>query len=470
MANDNYELQDRIVRAGGKYTFYGVLKEFYDEIFKNVKAESTRNSYNSIYNRLILPELTEGEAIEAYTLEDYESVIDRIKEKGNYSEATIGTYRYLIRTVVRLAAAKGICEDVLFGSEFSLPPAEKPERAAEKEMVVNRKSLSVREEAALYDELMDDPLQSGEKMGLALMYCLGLRNEEACGLKYGAIRCMSRYPECFYAQIFQSINSETGEEHIGGKTSNMYRYVPVPDRLLRMINQRAKHLEEVCGEHVGDYYIACQGDRYQDQCVSRHLTAAGRVLLRKIRVNEDIVSYIDRRLHQDAGDMDLRVKDPTTYLLRRNLGTHLYLLGLNEAEIQYIMGHSIEDPYIIRNHFGNEDLLYEIHQKMKNRPLLNDTYPYKCELGLDDAHRYHHVFSAPEVHLSAASQEKSTLLLNLMCDEPCAKIEIKAPHKVRTEVITTPPHAKSLSRKTNIIEKYHEVYKKPITGRERQGI
>ena len=460
MASKNYELQDNIVRAGGKYTFYGVLKEFYGEIFKNAKAESTRNSYNSIYNRLILPELTAERAIETYTLEDYEGVIDRIKEKGSYSEATIGTYRYLIRAVVRLAAAKDICEDVLFGTEFSIPPTEKPERATEKELVVNRKSLSAREEAALYDELMVDPMQTGEKMGLALMYCLGLRNEEACGLKYGAIRGMSRHPECFYAQIFQSINNETGEEHIGGKTSNMYRYVPVPDRLLWMINQRAHRLEEACGERVDEYYIACRGDQYKEQCVSRHLTAAGRAVLRKIHVNEDVVSYIDRRLHQDAGDMDLRVKDPTTYLLRRNLGTHLYLLGMNETEIQYIMGHSIEDPYIIRNHFGNEDLLYEIHQKMKNRPFLNDLYPYMREVGLGDAYRYHHVASAPEIHLTAASQEKSTLLLNLVCDEPCAEIEINAPHTVRTEVITAPPHAKSLSRRTNIIKKYHGVYKK----------
>jgi len=50
--------------------------------------------------------------------------------------------------------------------------------------------------------------------------------------------------------------------------------------------------------------------------------------------------------------------------------------------------------------------------------------------------------------------------LNLVCDEPCAEIEIKAPYAVRTEVITTPPHAKSLSRRTNIIKKYHGVYKK----------
>ena len=69
-----------------------MLKEFYGEIFKNAKAESTRNSYNSISNRLILPELTAERAIETYTLENYEGVIDRIKEKGSYSEATIGTY------------------------------------------------------------------------------------------------------------------------------------------------------------------------------------------------------------------------------------------------------------------------------------------------------------------------------------------------------------------------------------------
>ena len=50
MASKNYELQDNIVRAGGKYTFYGVLKEFYGEIFKAIP----HNCYDTHYRAAIL--------------------------------------------------------------------------------------------------------------------------------------------------------------------------------------------------------------------------------------------------------------------------------------------------------------------------------------------------------------------------------------------------------------------------------
>ena len=165
--------------------------------------------------------------------------------------------------------------------------------------------------------------------------------------------------------------------------------------------------------------------------------------------------------------MDLREKDPTTYLLRRNLGTHLYLLGLDEAEIQYIMGHSIEDPYIIRNHFENEDLLYEIYRKMKNRPLLNDSDPYETALEINAGHCYHTVSSEPEVQLSVSPNGQSELQMNLSCDEPCASITVEAKPAVKMQLIKVPPHTKKVSRRTNIIEEYHRTYQKAETCSKR---
>ena len=50
-------------------------------------------------------------------------------------------------------------------------------------------------------------------------------------------------------------------------------------------------------------------------------------------------------------------------------------MGLTEAEIQYIMGHDIEDPYESRNDFTNEDKLYQIKRKMELRPLVNTMEP-----------------------------------------------------------------------------------------------
>ena len=64
-------------------------------------------------------------------------------------------------------------------------------------------------------------------------------------------------------------------------------------------------------------------------------------------------------------------KDPTAYLFRRNFGTHLHILGLSEPEIEYVIGHDIDDPYETRNEFVNEEKLFAIKQKMDRRPLVN---------------------------------------------------------------------------------------------------
>lgn len=41
-------------------------------------------------------------------------------------------------------------------------------------------------------------------------------------------------------------------------------------------------------------------------------------------------------------EYDLGEKDVTTYLLRRNMATHLYTLGFTVLESQYFMGHKME--------------------------------------------------------------------------------------------------------------------------------
>lgn len=67
-------------------------------------------------------------------------------------------------------------------------------------------------------------------------------------------------------------------------------------------------------------------------------------------------------------------KDPTTYLLRRNYATHLDILGFEENEIQYLMGHDIEDDMDKRNFYRNEERLIEIAKKLEMRPLVNEGF------------------------------------------------------------------------------------------------
>jgi len=72
------------------------------------------------------------------------------------------------------------------------------------------------------------------------------------------------------------------------------------------------------------------------------------------------------RLFQDA---DIDEKEVTTYLFRRNFATTLYGLGLPLSDIQYYLGHDVEDPDTARNHYTNKDKLLAIKDKLDWHPV-----------------------------------------------------------------------------------------------------
>ena len=116
--------------------------------------------------------------------------------------------------------------------------------------------------------------------------------------------------------------------------------------------------------------IACVGSDYGHRAGAHQITAAGRQLFRSIGMDRRQLAYIDMDL-ADPHMQDYE-KDPSVYRFRRNFGTYLHILGLSEAEIQYVLGHNIEDIHLTRSDFMDEDKLYAIKQKLKRRPLLND--------------------------------------------------------------------------------------------------
>ena len=61
----------------------------------------------------------------------------------------------------------------------------------------------------------------------------------------------------------------------------------------------------------------------------------------------------------------------TAYLLRRNFATHLKILGLDHSDIQYLLGHCIDDPYVNRPDY-TDSRLYSISKLLSNRRLVND--------------------------------------------------------------------------------------------------
>lgn len=299
------------------------------------------------------------------------------------------------------------------------------------------------------------------------------------------IRAMESHPDCYCLWIYQSTKSGGSTLQAGGKTSNAPRILPLPDKLYRLLSLRHQRLEEMIMEgdvvlngeegqsSVDDLPIVCLNQEYTVRCSANHLTQAGQKLLEEIRLNENELSYIDRDLHNEnlAKEMGVAEKDPTTYLLRRNLGTHLYLLGLTESEIQYVMGHNIEGNEFVRSDFTNEMLLYQIKQKMDNRPLLNDTFAYQIPTVVEGDTEQVDFDDIPQkvIQLSA----KGKVFVRLQSLEPQEKITIRIAGSDLKQMrgwLRVFKGKDTVTYTTNILRKYHDIYQKAVEKHVKAGL
>lgn len=169
---------------------------------------------------------------------------------------------------------------------------------------------------------------------------------------------------------------DTSAGKLGGKTRNADRIIPVPDKVAMLIHARRQYIESQLNKSIDDYPIVCNNDRWEVRCSARELTNAARILFQSIKIKAVQMASISEDLQdepisqKDSLPFEDR-KDPTAYLFRRNWGTHLHILGLSKPEIEYVIGHDIDDPYETRNEFVNEEKLFAIKQKMDRRPLVN---------------------------------------------------------------------------------------------------
>ncbi len=368
-------------------TFCGALEELYKDIAFRWNNETRRN-YDRDFNNIILPALRSHneKAIGEYSEGDYDEAIRLIREQGYikngvrcfYADSTIRHYEQLIYYVVFYASREKYCDNVLWGTRYMLDDIEVEEK---KDVAVKlKKSLTINQEKKLVELYFDGFTLPGQYIGILLMFALGLRNGEACGLNYGDIKPLLEHPDCFMAWIYKSTINSSSRLQSSGKTWNTGRLVPVPQRLLEIIRQRRSALEEYLKLHnisnmlIDDLPIACRGgfDNYDNRCSAKDLTTASHEIFEEIGVSPVLLAYIDKDLSDKSLSETVREKDPTAYLLRRNFATHLQILGFSVSEIQYLIGHDVEDMYETRNEFMVSNRLYSMANRLALRPLLND--------------------------------------------------------------------------------------------------
>lgn len=468
-------------------TFCGVLQEHYGDCSRNWHKDKTHEQYQKEYNEKILPNLPDGGdwTMERYCLEDFETVIEVIAKGGKrgkggyepYSDATLQHFRYLIVNVVEVSAKHGYCDNLFWGTTFQADNDEKVLSPQERYRAIHRKSFTPSEEKAIFKRLAIDPCQRGQEMGLLLMFALGLRNGEACGANFEDIYNFSYQGKTFpVLLVCKTTESGTNVLQVGGKTFNADRIIPIPDVLSDVLEERRRVMEEKLGKDVGKFPIACLQKKkiteatdmlvLEKECVQRcgahHLTGAARRLFQAMKFSRKELVCLARLLEDQPDGQGVVEREPTAYLFRRNLGTILHILGFTDAQIQYIIGHEIEDMYETRNEFINEEKLYELKCKLDHRILFRRKEACEETVCLEFQNQQE-LFEVTN-HKMEIGASAGKLKIRAVAHEPADEIylSLKTAKKpsVPTEAIVMTSGVKArLKREICVIEEYKKAFK-----------
>lgn len=393
MENLNYEIIDPNypdLAYDRTLTFAGVLRKYFTQHESSGRAigisrnwnPQTQSSYIRDYNLRLFPLMDRNKPIGEYTAEEFNGIVEQLRAEHQYSEISVNHYRRLIWEVCQAGYKNGHCDDILWGTCFSLANKERNEKLKTQSLVVLKKSFTIHEELRIFQLLTKGPESiSGEELGLLIMLFTGVRNNEACGMNFEDIKPMVEHPESYCIWVYKTTELDSSELKASGKTRNADRILPILDNLRDFILERMHYLEKLIltgeliltgkfeGKTVLELPIVCKGNHYLKRCFARDLTRAGRELLKEIKIAANEVAVLDEILQsREFFSEGIEEKDPTTYLFRRNAGTHLYTLGFSMSEIQYYIGQDVEDVYEDRNSFVNEEKLYALKKLLDKHP------------------------------------------------------------------------------------------------------
>lgn len=372
------------VMIDNKLTFFGVLYKHFDAIADahNLK-QSTRNEYAGEYERHILPRF-QNHPLEAYAAEDFEAVIQDIASDGDgCAESTLQRYRMHIKRVIAMAVQHEGMRDPLWGVVFD--EIIKPKQVGQRERRTLPKSFTAQQQCAIGDAIYRSAAEGGDDIGLMLSYEAGLRPKESAGATYGDLWEFDDYG---VLAIHTSTKGQGSKRHGKLKTKNGYRMTVLGSRAVDIINSTKAEVSRFLDREEGNSAaimtapIAGKKDNPLQPHSSTQLSKAFRTILRdigyeaeefmaatRIVESEEYADAVRKVTTGELGFADER--NPTMYIQRRQFCTDMHIVRCNSDQIQYAMGHRIENTAIDRRDFRNEDRLKELAEKLNSRPSVN---------------------------------------------------------------------------------------------------
>lgn len=413
------DIESYLLQIDGKKTFAGILLEYWDKnpgkgrsISKTLLAETTVNQYldEIIDNLLPLLEVNQ-KTMEEYDREYFEKVLESLRRNRFFSQSTIERYRRNIRRTYQAGVDAGEYEGTIIWDDADTIQASVELENQRRSRLIRKKSLEIDQEIKMIKWFLslDPRTVSGTEIGIMLMMFLGLRNGEACGVQFGDIAEVDGKYHCIY--IMRTTEAGTGNIKLGGKTRNAFRIIPLYDFLYNFLQERKEYVRKVLSEGPSTYdledklrrtYIASKDD-LQSNLNAADLTAAGKIILRNNlgidpATDKTFIASKDDYL-QKLSQIGIGEKEPTAYLFRRNYATHACNLGLNAGEVEFLIGHNIEETGVYRHFFNSGDSLRRICEIMENHPFCllheiignwNKPKPERIKSSVKESEEEHH--------------------------------------------------------------------------------
>ena len=361
--------------------FVGAVIRYFDKFTHGVSDE-TKNTYIRDYNNRVFPVINPGKPVSEYDEQYINELLSLIQKTNSYDDMTISSrYHHLLMDPCEeyyKDESHRNDDNPLWGAGYKFGKSSTDD-SIDSALMRIPKSLSLSQEHKAEDILLDPKTEDGLLPGLATMLCTGVRNNEAAGLNFGDIVELLNHAGYYILRVTRSSVRDSNRRKAGGKTSNAPRRLPLIKRYTDYICERKAYL---CSKitfpytdknnntfySVNDLPIACRGNNYTIPCSASDLTRAGKSFLRdKLKMKENQISGISYVIQHP--EYDSLEKDPTTYLLRRNFGTHLYNLGFRSEWREYYMGHLIENDNFKRSDFNDEEFLFEMALRLEKHPL-----------------------------------------------------------------------------------------------------
>lgn len=454
--------------TNGQLNFIGICNKYFDVIAnKTDQNERTQTAYKANFKNLIFPRINIGKAAIDYTEDDLMDLIDR-SSKG-YEASTRNRNELLItRSFNEFVNDPSVPGTEKFWGTYCKYYSKNHTSIDENVLKKIRKSFRIEEEKIIFDILLAHPETSnGELVGLAVMFLTAIRNNESAGLNFEDIKALKEHPNVHYIQVYETTKINSNELKPGGKTRNAIRKLPLIDCLYAYLMERKAIIineliksgvaKEEAERKVLEMPIACRGKHYETRCSSIDLSNAGREFLRvDLEFDEDEYSGLSYCRLKCIGTNGILESDTTTYLLRRNMATHLYALGFSTLQSQYYMGHNMENTPLKRSDFNDEEFLYDIYKLLQNHPL-NRTD--NLAIKVDNKSKLIES-NISNVNIDFCTNEHSIYQLNIQNNEIQNNIKIKFNGAINNITINKAISPKGFDQEINITSEVNKAYNK----------